>query len=116
MVIQTQNMTTKTIGIKEEVYDRLAAEKHEDESFTETVDRLLDNTQSDWREGFGRYSEAEDVEFEQNVLDAKRGTSIGMSHRTDEALEAMGFELDDQGNVRSYPGDENDDSETDEGR
>jgi predicted CopG family antitoxin len=109
-------MATKTIGIKEEVYDRLAAEKHEDESFTETVDRLLDKTQSDWREGFGRYSGAEGDEFEQNVLDSKRGTSIGMSHRTDEVLEAIGFELDDQGNILEYPDDEDGSSEIDEGR
>lgn len=109
-------MATKTIGIEEEVYDRLAAEKHEDESFTETVDRLLDKTQSDWREGFGRYSEAEGDEFEQNVLDSKRGTSIGMSHRTDEALEAMGFELDEQGNILNSPDNEDNGSETDESR
>lgn len=99
-------MATKTIGIKEEVYDRLAAEKHDDESFTETVARLLDETQSDWQRGFGRYSGQEREEFERIVRDSKRGTSLGMSQRTDEALEAMGFELDEQGNVLESPTDD----------
>lgn len=40
-------MTTKTIGIKAEVYERLAAEKREDESFTDTIDRLLDTATAD---------------------------------------------------------------------
>lgn len=42
------NMGTKTIGITEEVYDRLAAEKREDESVTDTVARLIDESASDW--------------------------------------------------------------------
>lgn len=110
-------MATKTIGIKEEVYDRLAAEKREDESFTETIARLLDETQSDWRRGFGRYSGQEGEKFEQFVRDAKRGTSLGLSQQTDEALEALGFELDEQGNVLTYPDDDDADrSGADEGR
>lgn len=110
-------MATKTIGIKEEVYDRLAAEKREDESFTETVARLLDETQSDWQRGFGRYGGGAGEEFERIVRDAKRGTSLGLSERTDEALEAMGFELDEQGNVLEYPSDDDaGGSDADEGR
>lgn len=49
-------MGTGTIEVKKEVYDRLAAEKREDESFTDTIDRLIETATSDWRRGFGRYS------------------------------------------------------------
>ena len=47
-------MTTKTIGIKKEVYDRLAAEKRNDESFSDTINRLVENASSDWRSSFGK--------------------------------------------------------------
>lgn len=97
-------MGTKTIGIRSAVYDRLAAEKREDESFTDTIDRLLDEAQSDWRRGLGKYAGSEDGdEFERVVRDSKQGTGIGTSRRTDEVLEAMGFELNEQGNVVARP-------------
>ncbi|NUE02312.1 hypothetical protein HUB97_07390 [Halorubraceae archaeon YAN] len=38
---------TKTIGVKEDVYDRLKARKRDGESFTDLVDRLLDEAQTD---------------------------------------------------------------------
>jgi len=40
-------MGTKTIGVKEDVYDRLKARKRDGESFTDLVDRLLDEAQTD---------------------------------------------------------------------
>ncbi len=49
-------MGTKTIGLREDVYDRLKARKREDESFTDLVDRLIDETTVDWRETFGSLS------------------------------------------------------------
>ena len=36
-------MGTKTISIPEPVYDRLKAEKGDDESFGDAIDRLLDS-------------------------------------------------------------------------
>lgn len=96
-------MATKTIGITEEVYERLVAAKHEDESFTETIDRLLTDTQSDWRQGFGRWSEEDTDEVSEVVTEAQRSTSLSTSRRTDDVLEAMGFELDEDGNVVSRP-------------
>lgn len=36
-------MSTKTIAVDARVYERLAAAKHEGESFSETIDRLLAN-------------------------------------------------------------------------
>ena len=35
-------MPTKTIGVREEVYERLRARKRDDESFTDLIDRLID--------------------------------------------------------------------------
>lgn len=97
-------MGTKTIGIRSTVYERLVAEKREDESFTDTIDRLLDETRTDWRRGLGKYANSDDGdEFERVVTESKRDTGIGTSRRTDEVLEAMGFELDEHGNVLSYP-------------
>ncbi|WP_181692439.1 antitoxin VapB family protein [Natronomonas sp. LN261] len=46
-------MGTKTIGLREEVYERLKARKREDESFSDLVDRLVEERRTDWREGFG---------------------------------------------------------------
>lgn len=64
-------MTMKTIRITEEVYDRLVDEKREDESFTDTVARLIDESTADWRHGFGRYSGEEAEKFERIVGESK---------------------------------------------
>ena len=57
-------MAAKNIGIKEEVYERLKAHKRGDESFSETLDRLLVELDSDWRmnTGFLTQQEADDLE------------------------------------------------------
>jgi predicted CopG family antitoxin len=39
-------MSTKTIAVNSRVYNRLAAEKREGESFSKTLDRLLDAVES----------------------------------------------------------------------
>lgn len=49
-------MPTKTIGVREEVYERLRARKRDDESFTDLIDRLIDESEGDWRDGFGSLS------------------------------------------------------------
>ncbi|ELZ44298.1 hypothetical protein C464_15735 [Halorubrum coriense DSM 10284] len=49
-------MPTKTIGVREEVYERLRARKRDDESFTDLIDRLIDESEGGWREGFGSLS------------------------------------------------------------
>lgn len=82
-------MATKTIGIKTEVYERLAAEKREDESFTDTIDRLLEAATADWRHGFGRYGEAESDDLEQFVTTVQREHAEGFARRQDEVLEAL---------------------------
>ncbi len=45
-------MSTKTIRVSEEVYDRLKARKNEDESFTELLERLVEE-ERDIYAGFG---------------------------------------------------------------
>lgn len=57
-------MASKNIGIKEAVYERLKAHKRGDESFSETLDRLLEELDSDWRTNAGFLSQqaADDLE------------------------------------------------------
>jgi predicted CopG family antitoxin len=94
-------MGTKTIGVTEEVYDRLAAEKRDDESFTDTLARLIDETTADWRRGFGRYGDGEG--FERTVADSRNDHAAGLAGSHDETLEELGFELDADGNVIAGP-------------
>lgn len=85
-------MGTKTIGIREDVYERLKARKREDESFTDVVNRILDETTVDWREGFGTLSEGEADELEQIVENSRSHTSEGLSLRQREALDEFAAE------------------------
>jgi len=57
-------MASKNIGIKEDVYERLKAHKRGDESFSETLDRLIHERESDWRTNAGFLSQqaADDLE------------------------------------------------------
>lgn len=96
-------MGTKTIGITDDVYERLAAEKREDESFTDTIARLIDTATADWRHGFGRYGDDEGAALERLVTDVQETHATGLAAREREVLEAMGFELDERGNIRSRP-------------
>ncbi|WP_424001405.1 antitoxin VapB family protein [Haloarcula salina] len=90
-------MGTKTIGLREDVYEELKARKREDESFTDLVDRLLDETTTDWREGFGTLSEETAEELEQAVKRSRKRTGNGLSARQREALsELADAEADDE--------------------
>ena len=66
-------MGSKNIGIKKDVYERLKAHKRGDESFSETLDRLIHERESDWRTnaGFLSQHEADDLEaaVEQGLAD-----------------------------------------------
>jgi predicted CopG family antitoxin len=46
-------MASKNIGIREDVYERLNAHKRDNESFSETLDRILRELDSDWRTNAG---------------------------------------------------------------
>lgn len=58
-------MGTKTIRVREEVYERLAARKRPDESFSDLLDRLTDR-QTAFEAGFGAL---QDVDFEGALQD-----------------------------------------------
>ena len=82
-------MGTKTIGITEEVYDRLKARKREGESFTELVDRLMDEARPDWRAGFGTLPESEAAELRGLVEAGRTALGEGLTTRQDRSLEGM---------------------------
>ena len=52
-VYASTSVGTKTIGLDDEAYERLEAQKREGESFSDTVKRITEAVASDWREGFG---------------------------------------------------------------
>lgn len=81
-------MASKNIGIKEDVYERLKAHKRGDESFSETLDRLFDELDSEWRTnvGFLTDKEADDLEAE-----VARGLEDA-----DDAFDELGDEVDDR--------------------
>lgn len=88
-------MATKTIGIKEEVYERLAARKRADESFTDLLDRLLDEATADWHEGFGTLPADSAGELKQIAADSRAALAAGLTDRQVRALTAM--ESDEDG-------------------
>ncbi|WP_138005233.1 antitoxin VapB family protein [Halalkalirubrum salinum] len=77
-------MGTKTIGVREEVYERLRARKRPDESFTDLFDRLLDETTVEWRDGFGTL-QADADELEQLADRSRNRTNTALSDRQREA-------------------------------
>lgn len=89
-------MGTKTIGLREDVYERLKARKREDESFTDLVDRLIDETTVDWRETFGRLPEEDTAELERVATQSRRATSEGLGDRRGRAVEAFADLADDE--------------------
>lgn len=91
-------MGTKTIGIRDDIYERLKARKREDESFTDLVDRLLDETTTDWRDGFGTLSDDDAAELERVAAESRARTSEGVATRQQEALEKLTEEAGDAGN------------------
>lgn len=79
-------MATKTIGITEAVYERLRARKREGESFTDLVDRLLEETSPDWRAGFGTLPDSEADELRDLVEADRRRTGSGLDARQRESV------------------------------
>lgn len=85
-------MGTKTIGVHEEVYERLRARKRDDESFTELLDRLLDESTPGWREGFGTLSADEATDLREFVAESRDATGDGLAARQ----RAVDDEMDDE--------------------
>jgi len=88
-------MGTKTIGLREDAYERLKARKREGESFTELVERLLDEATADWRDGFGTLPADETDELEQVVRNSRNRTSEGVATRQRNALEDLSTVTED---------------------
>jgi predicted CopG family antitoxin len=82
-------MGTKTIGIRDDVYKRLKSRKRDDESFTDLVDRILDETRADWQEGFGTLDEEEAEKLERAVESSREQRSAGLTARQRAAFEAL---------------------------
>lgn len=80
MCTQTQHVGTKTIGLDDEAYERLKAQKREGESFSDTVKRITEEVSADWRRSFGRYAE-EGERFEQAVIDSRERSNVGLAKR-----------------------------------
>jgi len=88
-------MGTKTIGIREDVYERLKARKREGESFTDVVDRLIEDSTADWREGFGTLSDETAADLERTVERSRERTGAGAATRQTAAIEALSEDEDD---------------------
>lgn len=88
-------MATRNIGIREEVYEHLKAHRQDDESFSETIQRLLEEAEGDWRTHFRFLDEevgevfADTVEAERERLDAD------LADRQREVMDALGEESDE---------------------
>lgn len=82
-------MGTKTIGLDDEAYERLSAEKRDDESFSETVKRLTETVAEDWRKGFGSYADRDFDGLRAAVDDQRAATSEGLATRQHEAIEVL---------------------------
>jgi predicted CopG family antitoxin len=81
-------MASKNIGIREDVYERLKAHKRGDESFSETLDRLLHELDSDWRTNAGFLSQRAAAALEGEV---ERGFED-----LDDAFDERGDGIDEQ--------------------
>jgi len=70
-------MGTKTIRVREDVYERLEEQKRPEESFSDLLDRLTDRD-SQFESGFGALA---DVEFEAGLaeLDDRLDEAFGRS-------------------------------------
>ena len=81
-------MASKNIGIREDVYERLKAHKRGDESFSETLDRILHELDSDWRTNAGFLTDGEAADLEAEVA---RGLEDA-----DDSLDELGDEVDER--------------------
>lgn len=93
MCTRTQ-MGTKTIGLDDEAYNQLKAEKREGESFSDTVKRITGEVSSDWKHSIGKYENEKSREFEKAVRRSHEATNHGLAHRQHEANELFEESVD----------------------
>lgn len=82
-------MATKNIGIREEVYEHLKAHKQGDESFSETIQRLLEETDADWRTHFGFLDDEAGEEFAEAVESAREQFDADIAERQREIVDTL---------------------------
>jgi len=82
-------MGTKTIGIREETYERLKARKRDDESFTDLVERLLGDSTVDWRDGFDTLGTEEMENLERAASRSREAGGAGLASRQRKTLESL---------------------------
>lgn len=78
-------MAAKTIGLDDEAYEQLKAEKREGKSFSDTVKRITSEVACDWRHSAGKYSSDRVDAFETAVRNSRDATSRGLAKRQREA-------------------------------
>lgn len=81
-------MSSKNVGLREDVYERLKAHKRGGESFSDALERILSDVNTDWRTHAGFLSE-EDAD----ALEA--AVERGMTD-LDSALDDFGDDVDEQ--------------------
>jgi predicted CopG family antitoxin len=87
---------TKTIGLREDVYDRLKARKRQGESFTDLIDRLLAEADVDWRDGFGSLDVEDMEELERHAARSRSNASMGLERRQSEAITELAEATEDR--------------------
>lgn len=80
-------MATKTIGVREEVYERLRARKRDDESFTDLLDRLIDESEGDWRDGFGSLATEEVDSIREEAIASRKRFNESAAERQATAID-----------------------------
>jgi len=82
-------MATKNIGIREEVYEHLKAHKQGDESFSETIQRLLEDAEGDWQTHFGFLGGEDGEEFAETVERERERLDADLADRQRDVMAAL---------------------------
>ena len=88
-------MATKNIGIREEVYEHLKAHKQGDESFSETIERLLEEVDDDWQTHFGFLDEETGEEFADAVEAGRERLDVDLADRQRNVVDALDEDSDE---------------------